>query len=71
MEHHGRTQFFLIDYRRYFHYIDPDYALVDVILDAAKGTALDGTECLELGVCIPTITAAVNARSCLPLKRSG
>ena len=50
-----------------FKYIDPDtnHALVDVILDAAgqKGTGRWTVQsALELGVCIPTITAAVNAR---------
>ncbi len=50
-----------------FKYIDPDtnQALVDVILDAAgqKGTGRWTVQsAMELGVCIPTITAAVNAR---------
>ncbi|HEY9862234.1 MAG TPA: NADP-dependent phosphogluconate dehydrogenase, partial [Candidatus Obscuribacterales bacterium] len=50
-----------------FNYIDPDthQSLVDVILDAAgqKGTGRWTVQsALELGVCIPTITAAVNAR---------
>jgi 6-phosphogluconate dehydrogenase len=50
-----------------FKYIDPDtnLPLVDVILDAAgqKGTGRWTVQsALELGVCIPTITAAVNAR---------
>ena len=50
-----------------FNYIDPDTdkPLVDMILDAAgqKGTGRWTVQsALELGVCIPTITAAVNAR---------
>ena len=50
-----------------FKYIDPEtnMPLVDVILDAAgqKGTGRWTVEtALELGVCIPTITAAVNGR---------
>jgi len=50
-----------------FKYIDPDtkQALVEMILDAAgqKGTGRWTVQsALELGVCIPTITAAVNAR---------
>ncbi len=50
-----------------FNYIDPDtnMPLVDVILDAAgqKGTGRWTVQsALELGVCTPTITAAVNAR---------
>lgn len=50
-----------------FTYIDPDtnLPLVDVIVDAAaqKGTGRWTVEtALELGVSIPTITAAVNAR---------
>ncbi len=50
-----------------FNYIDPEtkQPLVDVILDAAgqKGTGRWTVQsALELGVCIPTITAAVNAR---------
>ncbi|MFB2936296.1 NADP-dependent phosphogluconate dehydrogenase [Aerosakkonemataceae cyanobacterium BLCC-F154] len=50
-----------------FKYIDPDTdkALVEMILDAAgqKGTGRWTVQsALELGVCIPTITAAVNAR---------
>lgn len=50
-----------------FRYIDPDtnQPLVDMILDAAgqKGTGRWTVQsALELGVCIPTMTAAVNAR---------
>lgn len=50
-----------------FKYIDPEtnMPLVDVILDAAgqKGTGRWTVEtALELGVCIPTIIAAVNGR---------
>lgn len=50
-----------------FTYIDPDTnkSLVDVILDAAgqKGTGRWTIQsALELGVCTPTIAAAVNAR---------
>jgi 6-phosphogluconate dehydrogenase len=50
-----------------FKYIDPDtnQPLVDLILDAAgqKGTGRWTVQtALELGVCIPTIIAAVNAR---------
>jgi 6-phosphogluconate dehydrogenase len=50
-----------------FKYLDPDshQPLVDVILDAAgqKGTGRWTVQsALELGVCIPTMTAAVNAR---------
>jgi 6-phosphogluconate dehydrogenase len=50
-----------------FKYIDPEsnLALVDVIMDAAgqKGTGRWTVQgALELGICIPTITAAVNAR---------
>jgi 6-phosphogluconate dehydrogenase len=50
-----------------FNYIDPDtnQPLVDLILDAAgqKGTGRWTVQtALELGVCIPTIIAAVNAR---------
>ena len=50
-----------------FNYVEPEtnQSLVDVILDAAgqKGTGRWTVQsALELGVCIPTITAAVNAR---------
>ncbi|OWY64638.1 phosphogluconate dehydrogenase (NADP(+)-dependent, decarboxylating) [cyanobacterium TDX16] len=50
-----------------FRYIDPDTKnhLVDMILDSAgqKGTGRWTVQsALEFGVCIPTITAAVNAR---------
>ena len=50
-----------------FTYIDPDtnQPLVDKILDAAgqKGTGRWTVQsALELGICIPTMTAAVNAR---------
>lgn len=50
-----------------FKYIDPEtnLALVDVIMDAAgqKGTGRWTVQgALELGICIPTMTAAVNAR---------
>jgi 6-phosphogluconate dehydrogenase len=50
-----------------FTYIDPDInqPLVDKILDAAgqKGTGRWTVQsALELGICIPTMTAAVNAR---------
>lgn len=50
-----------------FRYIDPDTSqpLVDLIMDAAgqKGTGRWTVQsALELGVCIPTMTAAVNAR---------
>lgn len=50
-----------------FSYRDPDtrQPLVDVILDAAgqKGTGRWTVQsALELGICIPTMTAAVNAR---------
>jgi len=50
-----------------FRYIDPDThkPLVDMIMDAAgqKGTGRWTVQsALELGVCIPTMTAAVNAR---------
>ncbi len=50
-----------------FRYIDPDtnQPLVDLIMDAAgqKGTGRWTVQsALELGVCIPTMTAAVNAR---------
>src|SRR6478672_1995815 len=50
-----------------FKYADPDtnQPLVDVILDAAgqKGTGRWTVQgALELGICIPTMTAAVNAR---------
>lgn len=50
-----------------FKYIDPEtnQPLVDVILDAAgqKGTGRWTVQsALELGICIPTITAAVNGR---------
>ncbi len=50
-----------------FKYIDPNtnMPLVDVVLDAAgqKGTGRWTVQsALELGVCIPTMTAAVNAR---------
>ncbi|GAC1460248.1 MAG: NADP-dependent phosphogluconate dehydrogenase [Chamaesiphon sp.] len=50
-----------------FNYIDPDthLPLVEVILDAAgqKGTGRWTVQsALELGICIPTMTAAVNAR---------
>ncbi len=50
-----------------FNYVDADthMPLVEVILDAAgqKGTGRWTVQsALELGVCIPTITAAVNAR---------
>lgn len=50
-----------------FRYMDPDTnkPLVDMIMDAAgqKGTGRWTVQsALELGVCIPTMTAAVNAR---------
>ena len=50
-----------------FKYLDPDTdkPLLDMILDAAgqKGTGRWTVQsALEMGVCIPTITAAVNAR---------
>ncbi|HEY9296220.1 MAG TPA: NADP-dependent phosphogluconate dehydrogenase [Phormidium sp.] len=50
-----------------FRYVDPDtnQPLVEMILDAAgqKGTGRWTVQsALELGICIPTITAAVNAR---------
>jgi 6-phosphogluconate dehydrogenase len=68
MECYRGTQFLLIEITAdIFKYIDPDtnHALVDVILDATgqKGTGRWTVQsALELGVCIPTITAAVNAR---------